>query len=243
MLMERYGAVLIEAIEKISGTQREKILQAAELVRDTIVADGLIYVFGCGHSHMMAEETFYRAGGLACVSPIFHEPLMLHESASESSRLEKESGHGEEVLRGYPLTKKDLLICVSTSGINGVPVEAAAAAKARGVKVVGIASDAYLDQAPHNALGLHLQQVCEVCIDNAAPIGDACLQPEGLAVHMTPVSTVTGTFIINSILAEAVGMALQEGCEPPIYLSGNIPGGSAYNQALIQRYRGRIGCL
>ncbi len=243
MLTGAYAAVVTAAVERIVETQQGRILQAAGMVRDTITADGLIYVFGCGHSHMLAEETFYRAGGLACVSPVFHEALMLHESASKSSALEKESGYGEEILRRYAFAPPDMLICVSTSGVNGVPVEVAAAARKRGVSVVGIASEAYLDQIPRNALGLHLQQVCDVCVDNAAPLGDACLELEGLPVKMTPVSTVTGAFIINSILAEAVQMALEQGVQPPVYQSGNVPGGSRYNRRLIERYQPRIKCL
>ncbi len=243
MLMDEYGAVLTSAIEKILSTQREKMIKAADMIKDTISNDGLIYVFGCGHSHILAEETFYRAGGLACVSPVFNEPLMLHESASWSSHLEKESGHAQEVLRDMKFSPEDTFICVSTSGINGVPVEVAAAVKEQGIKLIGIASDAYLGQNSRSVLGLHLQDICDVCIDNAAPYGDACLKPEGLSVKMTPVSTVTGTFIINSILVEAVDMALRQNIEPPIYLSGNITGGTEYNQSLIERYSGRIKCL
>ncbi len=243
MLMDEYGAVLTSAIEKILSTQRENMIKAADMIKDTISNDGLIYVFGCGHSHILAEEAFYRAGGLACVSPLFNEPLMLHESASLSSHLEKESGHAQEVLRDMKFSPEDTFICVSTSGINGVPVEVAAAVKEQGIKLIGIASDAYLGQNSRSVLGLHLQDICDVCIDNAAPYGDACLKPEGLSVKMTPVSTVTGTFIINSILVEAVDMVLRQNIEPPIYLSGNITGGTEYNQSLIERYSGRIKCL
>jgi len=243
MLLDQYADILTSAIRTIQEGQRDRILQAAQIVSQTIVSDGLIYVFGCGHSHLLAEETFYRAGGLACVQPIVNEPLMLHESASHSSHLEKEKGKAQEVLAPYAFTEKDVLIVASTSGINGVPVEVAGEAKRRGVKVIGIASDAYLDQAPRNLLNAHLQEVCDVCIDNGAPHGDACLQPEGLPVKMTPVSTVTGAYIINSILAEATQLALNSGCQVPVYLSGNIPGGAEFNQSLIERYKPRIHCL
>ncbi len=243
MLLDQYARILTEAIETIRDTQRQSILAAARLVSRTIQADGILYVFGCGHSHLLAEETFYRAGGLACVSPIVNEPLMLHESASHSSHLEKQQGLAEAVLSPYAFEPRDLLICASTSGINGVPVEVAVAAKSRGIPVIGIASDAYLDQAPRNRHGLHLQEAVDVCIHNAAPHGDACLEIPGLPVKMTPVSTVTGAYIINSILAEATAMALEQGSSVPVYLSGNIPGGAAFNESLIQRYKPRIFCL
>lgn len=243
MLMNDYAAILTEGIEKIARTQAGKICAAAELIADTLCADGLIYVFGCGHSHMLAEETFYRAGGLACVYPIFNEPMMLHESASYSSMLERDSGKAEEVLKGLPLTSADVLLCVSTSGVNGVPVEVAVEAQKRGVKVIGITSSAYLEDAPRNALSKHLGEVCDVWADNMAPHGDACLQPDGLSVKMTPTSTVFSAFIINSMLAQAVEKALAKGVEPPVFLSGNIEGGHEYNRRLIDRYNSRVPCL
>ena len=116
MLIDDYAVILKETIDTIRETQREKILQAAILVKEVIQKDGLIYVFGCGHSHMIAEETFYRAGGLACVAPVFCEPLMLHESAYLSSRLEKSDGYYETLLRSAPICKNDMLICISSSG-------------------------------------------------------------------------------------------------------------------------------
>ena len=243
MLLDQYADALTGAICQIRDTQREKILQAAQLVSDTICADGLIYVFGCGHSHLLAEETFYRAGGLACVQPIVNEPLMLHESASHSSYLEKKQGLAPEVLAPYTFTDKDILFVASTSGINGVPVEVAVEARNRGVKVIGIASDAYLGEAPRNMHNTHLQNCCDICIDNAVPHGDACLQPEGLPIKMSPISTVAGAYIINSILAEATQLALKAGCQPPVYLSGNVAGGAQYNEQTIARYKPRIPCL
>ena len=243
MLIDQYAECIIGAINTIRREEAGKLLRAAEMVADTLARDGLIYVFGCGHSHMLAEETFYRAGGLACVSPVFYEPLMLHESASESSRLEKQAGLAAQVLAGLHLEKRDLMICISTSGVNAVPVEFASAVKEQGIPVVGISSRAYDSQTASNPLGRHLFEVCDLCIDNGAPHGDACLELEGLPVKMTPVSTVTGTFILNSILAEASALLLRQGKKPPVYYSGNIPGGAEQNRRTIERYQERIRFL
>ena len=125
MLLDQYADRIAAAITAIRETQREKIIQAAQMVKAVLVRDGLIYVFGCGHSHILAEETFYRAGGLANVAPVFYEPLMLHQGAAESSRLEKQPGLAREVLKNCPATKNDIFFCLSTSGVNVVPVEAA----------------------------------------------------------------------------------------------------------------------
>lgn len=240
MHIDDYAEILCSTIEWIRTEQRDRIFAASKIVKDVIKKDGLIYIFGCGHSGILSEETFYRAGGLACVRPVFYEPLMLHESASESSRLEKQADYFEKAFSGLGFTDADALICMSSSGVNSVPVQFADAARRKGVPVIGISSDAYLSQEPHNPLGKHLQEVCDVCIDNHVPHGDACLSPGGLPVKMTPVSSVAGAFIVNSILVEATQKALDEGLEVPVYMSGNIPGGAEYNRALIERYKARI---
>ncbi len=243
MLLDDYAVILEKTVENIRSTQREKIAACADIAARVIAGDGLIYVFGCGHSHILAEETFYRAGGLACVAPVFYEPLMLHESASLSSTLEKQEGLAEKVLAECPISDRDMLICVSNSGVNAVPVEFAKLVGDRGIPVVGVSSDEYLTQTPHNAPGKHLQDVCNICINNFAPHGDACLFPEGLNAGITPVSTVAGTYILNSILAEAVERLSRMGVSAPVYTSGNVPGGAEKNVEMIAYYKPRIPSL
>lgn len=243
MLLKQYARYITKAIDAICQEEADKILMAAQTVKTVLAQDGLIYVFGCGHSHMLAEETFYRAGGLACVAPVFYPPLMLHEGAAESSHLEKQSGLAEDVLKTCHLTQKDMFFCLSTSGINGVPVEVAEAVQSQGIPTVAICSGAYFDQPARSASGKHLHEVADLWIDNKAPHGDACLMPQGAAVKTTPLSTITGAFILNSILAEGTQLALADGVNVPIYLSGNIPGGAERNRALIERFQPRIRYL
>ena len=243
MLLDQYADKLISVIGDIRDTQRESILAAAKLAADTICHDGIIYVFGSGHSHLLAEEVFYRAGGLACVAPILNEPLMLHESAVNSSTLEKTFGLASSLLAEYDFGPHDLLIVISNSGVNAVPVEFAVEAKEKGLKVIGISSGACGNIPPRNKYDLHLSQAADLSIDNRVPYGDACLQPEGLEIKMTPVSTVAGSYILHSILSEAVQLAVNAGVDVPIYTSANIPGGSQKNQALLERYMPRIRCL
>lgn len=240
MLLDKYATHIQEAISSIQTNQREKLLLAAHMVKDVLLQDGLIYVFGCGHSHILAEETFYRAGGLVNVAPIFYEPLMLHEGAAESSRLEKQSGLAQQVLAPYHLTQKDLLFCISTSGINAVPVEVAETVREMGIPVIAICSGAYAEDAPRAPDGKHLYEIADLWLDNLAPHGDACLTPEGSPVPTTPISTITGTFLMNSILAEGMELALKAGVDVPAYLSGNIPGGAERNHSWIQQFQPRI---
>ena len=92
----RYLSGVIGILEQISRDQWPYIRTAAGFVTDTISSGGLVHVFGTGHSHMLAEELFYRAGGLAAANPILVESLMLHAGAENSTQLERRSGIGAE---------------------------------------------------------------------------------------------------------------------------------------------------
>ena len=130
---EIYYKSLTETLDKIHNTQTEAIAQTAKQIARTIENDGIIYVFGCGHSHLIAGDAFYRAGGLANVCAMFDTDLMLHNGAAKSSALERMEGIAKHIYRRYAPTEKDALIVISTSGINSVPIEMASLGKANGV--------------------------------------------------------------------------------------------------------------
>ena len=80
---------VIKNIQDIIKYQQPKILKSAKFFYNTYKNKGMIYIFGTGHSHMMAEEGHFRAGGFAPICPILCSSLMLHESASLSSTIER----------------------------------------------------------------------------------------------------------------------------------------------------------
>ncbi len=230
--MSEYLDNIIANLREVDATQGEKIAKAQKLVADVIVNDGLIHVFGCGHSHIPALDTFYRAGGLANVSAMLDTDLMLHNGAAKSSRMEKMSGIGKEIYRRYKVEKKDLVIVFSASGKNEVPCEVADSARGNGVFTIGVSSSNYFEKGGklHNHVDLH--------IDCLVPYGDASVEV-GQA-KMGGLSTSAFCFILNSVLIGGAQLAEQRGVEPPVYLSGNIDGGREHNITLENKYLGRV---
>ena len=239
-MYQAYLNTIKALLDQLADTQAETMEKAARALGDTLRQDGIIYLFGCGHSHMLAEEGFYRAGGLGAVCPILQSDLMLHEGAVKSSALERRAELAQEVLLRYPMTQKDSLIVFSTSGVNGLPVEMARLAKEKGVHTIGVSSSAYWQDASRHPLGLHLHQACHFAIDTGAPHGDASYSLQGMPGSMGPVSTILGAYILNCLLARAAECCAAQGTAPALYFSGNVEGGREKNEETIQRYRHRI---
>ena len=230
--MSDYLEQIVGILQRIEAEEAAKMAEAAEAVADIICRDGIVYTFGCGHSHLPCLDTFYRAGGLACTSPILDEDLMLHDGAAKSSRMEKMPGIAAEAFRRHHVTPNDLMVVISASGKNAAPVEMCECAKKAGVKLITISSSAYVDH------GAKLLSLGDIAIDCKVPYGDAVIEVG--EAKMGGLSTYASLFILNSILIDGAKRALARGTVPPVYLSGNVEGGTAKNVALEERYFGRI---
>lgn len=231
--MSEYIKNIVDVLMRIEAEETNALSSASDAVAEVICRDGLVHVFGCGHSHLAALDTFYRAGGLACVSPLLDEDLMLHDGAAKSSRMEKMPGIAIEAFRRAAVdSAKDLLVVISASGKNAAPVEMLRTAKAACVKTVAISSSAYTSHG-----GVMLAEA-DIAIDCKVPYGDAVIEVG--TGKMGGLSTYASLFILNSVLIEGAKKALARGVTPPIYTSGNVEGGMARNVALEERYFGRV---
>ncbi len=230
--MSEYLDRIVENLKSIESEEAESIEKAICAVANTIKNDGLIFVFGCGHSHIPGLDAFYRAGGLANVSPMLDTDLMLHNGAAKSSRMEKMQGIAPEVFRRYVPTKNDMIFIFSASGKNRVPCEMGDAAKNAGVFSVGVSSSAYFERGGdlHNHVDLH--------IDCKIPYGDACIEVG--EARMGGLSTSAACFILNTCLIGGAKKALRDGVKPPVYISGNVDGGREHNVVLENLYLGRV---
>ena len=82
---EKYISEIKRLVDVVETEQKETLEKASSLVADALCGKGYVFTFGTGHSHLLAEEIFYRAGGMARVCPILDEKLMLHISAAKST--------------------------------------------------------------------------------------------------------------------------------------------------------------
>lgn len=239
-MIKTYLARIQEYLAKLEKEEETTIGIAASKVAESIKRGGIIHVFGCGHSHLLGEEIFYRAGGLAPVNPIFVEELMLHQSATQASLLERKQTYARTFLKDQDLRPEDVLIVVSTSGINPVPIETALYGKGQGVFTIGITSKDYsVNQPSRYQDGEYLYDVVDVTINNHAKAGDGVLTlSDGVAYG--PSSSIVGLAIINSIMVGAIEKLVELDYEPPVFKSGNIAGSDEHNQRLIEKYKDRI---
>lgn len=232
-----------EIIARIEEEEKGNIEKGAEFLARSVRGGGLIHVFGTGHSHIFAEEAFFRAGGSACINPMLEPSLMLHTGAVKSSMLEDRSGIAEVILEHFGPKPPDSLVLFSNSGVNFVPLEMAMLAKKRGVSVIGVGSKNYIEYLKKERNRESIVEYCDVFIDNKGEIGDACVELEGFAQRMGPTSTIAGALILHLLIIETTLRLAEEGFSPPIFVSGNLPGGKEANRKLIERYRKFIRML
>jgi uncharacterized phosphosugar-binding protein len=238
-LRSRYRDSIVGVLDAILASSAQALDRARDAVVAALKADRLVYVGGSGHSHMIAEEAFYRAGGIAAAQAILDPDLMLHNGAVRSTKLEREEGRAEQVISLYPVGRGDVVFVASNSGRNAYPVELALAASARGATTVAITSLAHARATTsRHRSGKLLCDVADIVIDNCGIYGDAALPIEGRSVLMGPTSTISGAFIVNAVMAEAVAALAADGVEVDVYQSANMQGTEA--EAIVARWQGRI---
>ncbi|QOR85548.1 SIS domain-containing protein [Geobacillus stearothermophilus] len=243
-MLDQYFQKVNERLELVLKHEKGNLKKAAYVVSEAIQKGGIIQLFGCGHSHILTEEVFYRAGGLVPIKPIFFEPLMLHEGAVRSSMLERMNDFAKNFINHEDIRPEDVFFVLSTSGRNPVPIDVALAAKAKGAYIIAVTSLEYSKSQPsRHKSGRLLYEVVDLVIDNHSVKGDAILAHPNVSVPFAPTSTVIGSAILNAVFAEAIALVAENGVEPPVFLSGNIGGADEHNRRWIEKYKARIPLL
>ncbi|MBQ7160965.1 MAG: SIS domain-containing protein [Clostridia bacterium] len=242
MRSTEYISSVLETIERASQTQKDPMAKASKLIADVTERKNNVWIFGCSHAGIIAEEAFYRSGGMVTVNPIFFPGFMLNtRPVTMTSKLERLPGLAKIIFDENKLQKGDLLIIHSVSGRNTVPVELALEARDRGVTTTALTNVEYSKSVSSRApCGKRLFEVCDVVIDNCGCRGDACCEIDGLPEKIGPTSTAVGAAIINAVIIDAVEELIGRGVVPPVFMSANLDGGPEHNEKILEEYRNNI---
>ena len=241
-----YFEQVTDLMRRILEEEARPIASAATRVSDQIAADRLVHVYGPGgHSNLAAQEIFFRAGGLMHVSAILDEGTLLSGGALRSMAMERLPGYGRNVIADARIGEGDLLILVNAYGINAALIDAAIEARARGVSLIGVsgrghAENTARDHPARHPTGGNLHDLVDVAIDCKVPIGDALVTVDGVGEAIGAVSTFANAFALNCLVIRTVADLAARGIEPPVWRSGNAPGGDEANARFLARFRDRV---
>jgi uncharacterized phosphosugar-binding protein len=235
-----FGAQVRAHLERVEERNAPVLDTVADRMLEVVRAGGVLHTGGSGHSLALVQETFYRAGGLACVRPLFHPALLPLGGALASSALERTSGLAATLVAQADARPGELGFVFSSSGANPVPVELAQCLRRAGAAVVAVTSLEHLRQATARA-GVKLDRVADHVLDTLVPAGDAAYRRGGAVT--APLSSLASVFVWNLLLARLADRADDAGVELPLWRSVNVPGGEAHNAALVERYRRRVPML
>ncbi len=237
--LNRYFDAIQTLQNAVFATQRETLINIAALMAECVERGDRILLFGTGHSHMLAEEGHYRAGGLANVVPMLHSGLMLHEGSILSGKLERTTGLAQPLFERYEPQPGEMIFIYSNSGVNALPVEMALLARERGLTSIAVCALAYARVAPLSSVGQRLFEVTDKVIDNGGEQGDSLIALEGTPWRVGPSSTIVNALIWNALVTETTHVLQARGSHLPIFASSNLPGAADHNAHLLQQWQKR----
>lgn len=233
--IKAYFTVALKQLEDILASQHEALEKFADIWADAIKEKHLLYAFGSGHSRFIAGELYFRAGGLAPVM------TMDDPSLGKAERLE---GYAETFIHHYPIEAGDIMLVISNSGINPLPIEVAAYAKAQGAKVIALSNLSQSQNAKsRHSSGKKLYEFADLILDTKGFEGDAAVSIPGYDWQVGPTSTLASVAMLNAVVTQTAFNLAGLGISPPVLLSSNAPGGDIHNQAMIDSYWPRLSAF
>lgn len=236
-------------LDTLYREEAETIRRAANVLALQIKDDRLIHVFGVGgHSVLGCEEFFCRAGGLACINPLFEASLLLSSGGMKSTMIERVPGVGDKIVKSHAPESGEVLIITSIYGMNAASIDAALEAKRLGLQVIAITSRDHASKTPTDFIARHpskknLYEIADITIDNHVPHGDVIISREGQEQKIGATSTMLVSACVQWLCLETVQACEALGVVPPIWQSANTVGGDERNAAYIKKYAGRIRAL
>ncbi|MCL2163271.1 MAG: sugar isomerase domain-containing protein [Oscillospiraceae bacterium] len=238
---ERYITSVQDAVQLTYDTQENNIIAAANAFAGCTKEGGIIYVFGTGHSHMIADDVFMRAGMLANICAIVDPCVAAMNEITKTYLVEKIPGLGSIIVNYHRIKAPDVLVAVSNSGNNAVTIDVASACREKDVKVIAITGAGYSDQLRTlHPSGKKLKDCADIVLDNKSLFGDATVEYEGFDMKVGAMSTSTFCYLLCASLTQAVEILVEQGFHPDVYMSADKNGAAENNAMLVDKYFYRI---
>jgi uncharacterized phosphosugar-binding protein len=242
-----YMEAMIEAQRAIMDHQAASIEEAAGVITESLRKGGVLHVFGSGHSHLPAEEAFYRSGGLAPVSPLLDPSLMFHEGTEKCITLEKWDGYATRfIVPKFDLRPGEVMMVFSASGRNNAPIEVAIAAREKGLFTIGVTSRRYSRAFPsRHPSGKYLADAVDLVLDHDVPPGDGLLTIEDMPELGTTgaASTALAIIMVHAVFSAVIENFVKSGEVPPMIRCPNVGSEQealAANARTFEQYRSRL---
>jgi uncharacterized phosphosugar-binding protein len=234
----------VALLERVAATQAAGIETASRWCADAIANDGLVHLFGSGHSRIPVEEMFPRYGSYPGFNPIvelsmtFHTQVVGANGQRQAMFIERVPGLAEVILSNFHFGGHDVMIVFSASGLTAAPVEMARGARARGLRVIAVTSVAQsLSAEPEPAAGQRLLDVADLVLDVCTPHADALVTIGGLDTPIGPGSTIGAVAIVNAIKVRTAELLVERGAMPPVITRGSVVGPERSRELFDQAYR------
>lgn len=238
-----FPSVAREIIGKIEETQNQNLEKAAELYAACIAKDGLVHVWGGGHSAMGVQETFPRIGSIVGFHPLVELPLIYYTNVvgtsglRQSFFLERVSGYAEAILQNYEFGASDCFEVISSTGINNVVIEITLGAQRRGMKVVAITSVAHqMATVSRHPSGKRLCEIADIVIDNCTPPGDASIHVSGCDYPTSSTSSLAVITIVQTLNALVAERLVALGHKPLILGSPHFVADEEESRKNVEEY-------
>ena len=224
-----YISRLVPLAERAAGENEDAFAKAAEALSTTLGNEGLVHLYGSGHSVLPVQETYPRYGSYVGFNPLTDPRVMWHNilgagGVRELLWLERTERYAEKFLDHQPLNPGDSIVIFGHSGRNASGIDTALYAKKRGMTVVAITAKANLDKPATHSSGQRLADAADIVIDTCAPIEDAIVPVDGWSRPVAGSSTVLAMMMMHELVARTAQKLADKGIESPTFASPTIAG-------------------
>ena len=235
----RFKEELFVLLDQLYDSQKENIEAAAQAFKECIEKDGVVHVFGSGHSVGLGIDIKNRVGALVPIHImemsdfVTRGNISVEEFMDRKNIFERKPGVAKQLYDLYDIRPQDIFIVISNSGINGIVIDIADLAKKNGHKVIIITSMKHtLAEEPRHPSGKKLYEFGDIVIDNCGPHGDALIQTDGVE-KVSSVSSICNNCVAQSMAARTVELLKEDRFELPV-----LNGDKAHDDALKKKYEG-----